>query len=79
MPDKNGYFGKFGGRFVPEPLVKPLKVLEDAYLSLRTDTAFLSQLNTLYRKYAGRPSPLYLAKNLSRKANGRNSISSGKT
>ncbi len=70
MPDKNGYFGKFGGRFVPEPLVKPLKVLEDAYLSLRTDTAFLSQLNTLYRKYAGRPSPLYLAKNLSRKANG---------
>ncbi len=70
MPDKNGYFGKFGGRFVPEPLAKPLKILEDAYLSLRTDAAFLSQLNTLYREYAGRPSPLYLAQNLTRKANG---------
>ncbi len=64
LPDNTGYFGEFGGRFVPETLMYALEELEGSYLKLRSDPAFLRELDDLLREYAGRPTPLYFAKNL---------------
>ena len=64
-PDARGYFGPFGGRFVPETLVAPVTALERAYLDARSDPAFLSRLTSLLRDYVGRPTPLYEAARLS--------------
>jgi tryptophan synthase beta chain len=61
-PDARGYFGKFGGRFVPETLVEPVEQLTTAYLAARRDPAFLGELNHLLRSFVGRPTPLYEAK-----------------
>jgi tryptophan synthase beta chain len=57
-PDARGYFGPFGGRFVPETLVAPVEQLEEAYLAARADPAFAVALSTLLANYAGRPTPL---------------------
>jgi tryptophan synthase beta subunit len=57
-PDARGYFGAFGGRFVPETLVAPVEQLEQAYLDARADPAFAVALSTLLASYAGRPTPL---------------------
>jgi tryptophan synthase beta chain len=57
-PDARGYFGPFGGRFVPETLVAPLAALENAYLTARTDPAFVDEYRRLLRDYVGRPTPL---------------------
>lgn len=64
LPDKRGYFGTFGGRFVPETLVPALDELTVAYHSLKTDRAFWAEFDSLCRDYAGRPTPLYLAESL---------------
>jgi len=61
----NGKFGKYGGRFVPETLMPALEELEEAYLRFKRDSAFKRELNAYLRNYAGRPTPLYLAENLS--------------
>ncbi len=66
LPDKFGHFGEFGGRFVPETLVFALNELEKEYQKARRDRAFGTELNYYLNEYAGRPTPLYLAKNLSR-------------
>lgn len=66
IPDKRGHFNGFGGRFVPETLIFALDELEAEYLKARKDKRFLSQLDYYLKEYAGRPTPLYLAKNLSR-------------
>ncbi len=66
-PDENGYFGEYGGRFVPETLMPALEELEDAFKEAREDPGFWEELEELWRKYAGRPTPLYYAKNLSRR------------
>ncbi|WP_457614546.1 tryptophan synthase subunit beta [Methanopyrus sp.] len=66
-PDGNGYFGEYGGRFVPETLMPALEELEDAFKEAREDPGFWEELDELWRKYAGRPTPLYYARNLSRK------------
>jgi len=66
LPNKKGYFGEFGGRFVPETLMYALEELEKAYFEAKKDKAFQQQLNYYLKEYAGRPTPLYLAKNLSR-------------
>ncbi len=58
-------FGEFGGRYVPEVLIPPLEELERAYEELKNDSKFRAELNYLLRNYAGRPTPLYYAKNLS--------------
>jgi len=58
-PDARGYFGAYGGRFVPETLVAPIEELTDAYLAVRGETAFQEELDTLLRHYVGRPTPLY--------------------
>src|SRR6266566_4190053 len=63
-PDARGYFGEFGGRFVPETLVAPVEELERAYLAVRDDPAFARELNQLLKHYVGRPTPLYEATRL---------------
>src|SRR5437667_9032539 len=64
-PDARGYFGEFGGRFVPETLVEPIEGLERAYFQARDDEGFLAELNRLLKHYAGRPTPIYEATRLS--------------
>ena len=64
LPTKSGYFGEFGGRFVPPQLEKVLKELEESYLKFSNDPEFLKELQFYYASYANRPSPLYFAKNL---------------
>jgi tryptophan synthase beta chain len=59
-----GYFGRFGGVFVPEILVPPLEELEGAFLDAQADAAFVSELRALLEHYAGRPTPLYQCRNL---------------
>ena len=61
----NGWFGSYGGQFVPEVLMPALKELEEAYEVAKTDKAFLEQLRSLLESYAGRPTPVYYATNLS--------------
>jgi tryptophan synthase beta chain len=60
-PDARGYFGAFGGRFVPETLMAPVDELTTAYFEARQDEAFLDRLRHLLRTYVGRPTPLYEA------------------
>ncbi len=68
--NKNGYFGDFGGFFVPEILVSALKELDREYRSLSTDMEFADELSHLLETYAGRPTPLFSAKNLSKECGG---------
>lgn len=66
----NGYFGRFGGFFVPEILAEALKSLEREYDRLKDDPKFKSELNDLLEKYAGRPTPLYFARRLTERYGG---------
>ena len=65
QPDAGGHFGPYGGRYVPEVLMAPLEQLEQAYREARRDPEFQAELEDLLANYAGRPTPLYLAKRLS--------------
>lgn len=65
MPDKCGYFGEFGGRFVPEVLVPALEELAGAYGRFREEPGFRGKLDCLLQRWAGRPTPLYEAGRLS--------------
>ena len=65
MPDNRGYFGNYGGRFVPETLVPALDELTAAYEQAKADAAFWTEFDALSRDYSGRPTPLYLAERLS--------------
>lgn len=67
---RNGRFGRYGGQFIPETLVPAVQELERAYLSLSKDRAFRAELAKLLTDYAGRPTPLYYASNLTRHAGG---------
>lgn len=69
-PDEKGYFGRYGGRFVPETLIPALEEIEKNYFRLKDDERFKSELCKLLDDYAGRPSPLYLAERLSEKMGG---------
>jgi tryptophan synthase beta chain len=69
-PDSRGYFGAFGGRFVPETLVEPVAALEREYLRVRADPLFQSELAGLLRHYVGRPTPLYEAVRFARAKGG---------
>jgi tryptophan synthase beta chain len=66
----HSYFGRFGGRFVPETLMYALEELESKYQELSSDRSFWEELNYYLRTYAGRPTPLYFAKNLTEYAGG---------
>jgi tryptophan synthase beta chain len=70
MPDARGYFGKYGGKFVPETLMPALDELESAYAEAMADKDFRAEFDRLCRDYIGRPTPLYEARQLSRKAGG---------
>ena len=63
-PDARGYFGEFGGRFVPETLMAPVEELTTAYFAARRDPTFVEQLTTLLSTFVGRPTPLYEARRL---------------
>lgn len=65
--DTNGYYGEFGGAFVPELLYKNLEELENCYLQIMRSEEFKLEYHSLLRDYVGRPTPLYLARNLSKK------------
>jgi tryptophan synthase beta chain len=66
----DGKFGKYGGRFVPEVLMAAIKDLEEAYAHAKQDSSFEKQLAYYLSEYAGRPTPLYYAENLTRKVGG---------
>ena len=70
LPDERGRFGDFGGKFVPETLMAALEELETAYREVKEDQEFQGRLGHLLRTYAGRPTPLYHAENLSRHCGG---------
>ncbi|MCP3671844.1 MAG: tryptophan synthase subunit beta [Gammaproteobacteria bacterium] len=67
LPDKDGYFGEYGGSFIPPELQTIIDEITDAYEKIREDPAFLAELADLYKHYVGRPSPIFHAKNLSAK------------
>src|SRR3954447_12743773 len=69
-PDARGYYGAYGGRFVPETLVAPVAELEAAYFEARQDEAFLGRLRALLRDFVGRPTPLYEARRLTESLGG---------
>ncbi len=69
-PDARGYYGPYGGRFVPETLMAPIEDLEAAYLAARRDEAFRADLECLLADYAGRPTPLFEATRLATHAGG---------
>ena len=69
-PNEKGYWGEFGGRFVPETLVSPLDELTEAYYSTRDDFGFQNEFQTLLKDFVGRPSPLFLAQRLSENLGG---------
>lgn len=66
-PDENGFFGDFGGNYLPEAFHKELKNIETSFLEAIKDEEFLAELDDLLKNYVGRPSPIYFAKNLSKK------------
>lgn len=63
-PNENGYWGDYGGRFVPETLVAPLDELTEAYHIHRDDAAFQGEIASLLKDFVGRPTPLYFAERL---------------
>ena len=70
LPDNRGYFGDYGGRFVPETLVPALDELAAAYKEAKADATFWTEFDSLSRDYSGRPTPLYLAERLSQHCGG---------
>ncbi|MFN4261174.1 MAG: tryptophan synthase subunit beta [Gemmataceae bacterium] len=70
VPDVQGRFGPYGGRFVPETLMYALQQLTEAYEAARTDAEFQKQFDYYLRQYVGRPTPLYFAERLTREAGG---------
>src|SRR4051794_31019858 len=62
LPDSSGFFGQFGGKFVPETLMAALDEFESAYKSLRRDKEFRAQLDDVRANFIGRPTPLTEAK-----------------
>ncbi len=70
QPNRKGFFGKYGGQFVPEELKVALDEVALAYEEAKKDKKFIEEYNDLLKNYVGRPSPLYFAKNLSKKLGG---------
>ncbi len=70
LPNNRGYFGDYGGRFVPETLIPALDELAGAYQETKADAPFWAEFEALSRDYSGRPTPLYMAERLSRHGGG---------
>ena len=69
FPNKEGFFGKFGGQFLPQELKIEFDKITNAFFELKDDEKFNKELQYLFKHYTGRPSPIYYAKNLSEKYN----------
>jgi tryptophan synthase beta chain len=70
LPDQRGRFGDFGGQYVPETLMTAVNEISEAYAAAREDPAFAAEMDLMLRDFAGRPTPLYLAENLTRALEG---------
>jgi tryptophan synthase beta chain len=70
QPNEKGYWGEFGGRFVPETLMSPLEELTSAFFAVRDDAGFQAEFLNLLQDFSGRPTPLFYAKRLSEKLGG---------
>jgi tryptophan synthase beta chain len=70
LPNEKGHYGKFGGRFVPETLMKAVIELDEAYKKAKNDPSFQVEINRLLKDYVGRETPLYFAENLTKYAGG---------
>ncbi len=70
VPDAQGHFGPYGGRFVPETLMHPLQELEEEYFRAQNDPEFQREFDYYLREFCGRPTPLYLAERLTRELGG---------
>ena len=75
MPDAQGHFGPYGGRFVPETLMHPLQELEDEYRRAQKDPAFKREFEYYLREFCGRPTPLYFAERLTQRTRRRENLS----
>lgn len=60
----DGKYGKYGGKYIPETLVPAISELEEAYEKIKNDSSFKKELDYYLKNYAGRPTPLFFAKNL---------------
>jgi tryptophan synthase beta chain len=67
--DKNGFYGDFGGAFIPEMMHANIEELKSKYLKISSEISFKKEFDDLLEKYVGRPTPLYYAKRLSKKYN----------
>ncbi|MBT5706788.1 MAG: tryptophan synthase subunit beta [Verrucomicrobia bacterium] len=70
LPDSKGHFGPYGGRYVPETLMHPLKELEEEYFKSQTDPEFQKELKYYLKEFCGRPTPLYYAERLTKALGG---------
>jgi tryptophan synthase beta chain len=70
QPNELGYWGEFGGRFVPETLMSPIEELTDAYFAVRESEDFQTEFLQLLQDFSGRPTPLFYARRLSEKLGG---------
>jgi tryptophan synthase beta chain len=70
LPDAQGRFGPYGGRYVPETLMYPLQQLEEEYFRAQHDAEFQQELTYYLRQFCGRPTPLYFAERLTRELGG---------
>lgn len=68
-PDKHGYYGEFGGAFIPEMLHANIEILKKSYLKISSTKKFKKEFHSLLKDFAGRPTPLYFAENLSKEFN----------
>ena len=67
MPNEKGFFGKFGGSFIPPALEKPFEEIKKAYEELKKSPQFIEELKYVRKHYQGRPTPISFAKNLPKK------------
>ncbi|MGM0623336.1 MAG: tryptophan synthase subunit beta [Campylobacterota bacterium] len=69
-PDENGYFGEFGGAYLPPELEGEFKKIKQAYLSIRNNHEYIAELRKIRKHFQGRPTPIYYAKNISKMCGG---------
>ena len=70
LPDSKGFFGDYGGRFVPEQLEKVLDEVKEAFYQYKDDPEFIKELDYYFKYFVGRPNPLYFAKRLTEEIGG---------
>jgi tryptophan synthase beta chain len=70
LPDEKGYFGPYGGSFIPPQLQEVIDEITRAYVQIKGDADFLTELHSLYKHYVGRPSPVFHARKLTQKIGG---------